>query len=130
MIIDFVSKSENFTVIYPGDGQEYAPRGAVGGEDGTLAERWILRKDGTKEKLGNAQEVKLQIGDMIRGIDCSGGGYGDPKERDKNEVLEDVICGFETIERAKNVYKVFIEKVNNPNGFSINEKQTSKLRRN
>ena len=130
MIIDFVSKSENFTVIYPGDGQEYAPRGAVGGGDGTLAERWILRKDGTKEKLGNAQEVKLQIGDMIRGIDCSGGGYGDPKERDQNEVLEDVICGFETIERAKNVYKVFIEKVNNPNGFSINQKQTRKLRKN
>ena len=110
MVIDFVSKSENFTVIYPGDGQEFAPRGAAGGEDGTLAERWIFRKDGSRKKLGNAQEVKLGIGDMIRGIDCSGGGYGLAFERETSQVLEDVVCGFETIDRAKKVYGVIIIK--------------------
>ena len=129
MIIDLVSKSDDFTVIYPGDGQEYAPRGARNGQDGTLAERWIFRKDGNKEKLGNAQEIKLGIGDMIRGIDCSGGGYGSPFERDPKKVLEDVICGFETLERAKKVYCVEIIKGLFPNEFSINYEKTTKLRK-
>ena len=128
MVIDFVSKSENFTVIYPGDGQEFAPRGAAGGEDGTLAERWIFRKDGSRKKLGNAQEVKLGIGDMIRGIDCSGGGYGLAFERETSQVLEDVVCGFETIDRAKKVYGVIIIKNLENDDLSIDQKKTSKIR--
>tara|TARA_B110000259_G_scaffold185051_1_gene233328 strand:+ start:8114 stop:9907 length:1794 start_codon:yes stop_codon:yes gene_type:complete len=128
MVIDFVSKSENFTIIYPGDGQEFAPRGAVGGEDGTLAERWVFRKDGSNKKLGNAQEVKLGIGDMIRGIDCSGGGYGFAFEREANLVLEDVVCGFETIDRAKNTYGVVVIKNLITNNFTIDQKKTSKIR--
>jgi N-methylhydantoinase B len=66
---------------------------------------------------------------MIRGIDCSGGGYGSPFERDPKKVLEDVICGFETLERAKKVYCVEIIKGLFPNEFSINYEKTTKLRK-
>ena len=67
---------------------------------------------------------------MIRGVDCSGGGYGPAFKRDPKHVLEDVISGFETLKRAKNVYGVAIIKGLLPNDFSIDQKLTLKLRKN
>ena len=45
---------------------------------------------------------------MIRGFDAGGGGYGDPMERDPERVRMDVARGWETPERAREVYGVVL----------------------
>ena len=125
--IEICAKANNFTVIYPGDGQEYPPRGARGGQDGLRAERWVVRKSGSKEKLGNAQEVTLNYDDVVKGRDCSGGGYGNPRLRNKLSVLTDVEDGFETIARAQKLYHVII-KSDSSGVLTIDENKTKKLR--
>jgi N-methylhydantoinase B len=40
------------------------------------------------------------------GLDNGGGGYGDPLEREATRVLADVLEGYETMARARDVYGV------------------------
>jgi N-methylhydantoinase B len=42
----------------------------------------------------------------IRGRDSSGGGYGDPLTRDPARVLHDVLEGYESLGKAREVYGV------------------------
>ena len=42
----------------------------------------------------------------IRGPDSSGGGYGDPLTRDPARVLTDVLEGYESIGKARDIYGV------------------------
>jgi N-methylhydantoinase B len=106
---EFGIKSAEMSVIYPGDGQETPPKGAQGGHDGQSAERYLVDAGGAKTKLPNAMQVMMQSGDVVIGIDCSGGGYGDPLERDPTRVLKDVLERYETVERAESLYGVVFE---------------------
>ncbi len=127
--IEIISFSKDFILIYPGDGQFFPPKGVLGGENGINAKR-ILKKKGKKPvNLGNAEKLSLGMNDMILGVDSSGGGYGNPKERNLKDVLEDVESDFVSLEKAKKIYGVFIEKKDGLN-YVINEKETKKLRTN
>ena len=45
-------------------------------------------------------------GDVIRIVTGNGGGYGDPKERGREAVLDDIHSGYLTPSRAEQVYGV------------------------
>ena len=62
--------------------------------------------------------------DVVSHRTCGGGGYGLPKERDPQLVLDDVRDGKVSLERAREVYKVVI----NTGNWIIDEKETAKLR--
>lgn len=96
------------TAIYQADGQFYAPKGVRGGGDGILSGGWHVKADGSEERLPNSTQVLLKKGEYLRGLDSSGGGYGNPRERDPALVLEDVLEGYETMERARDVYGVVL----------------------
>ena len=55
--------------------------------------------------------IPLEYGDTVTCLTASGGGYGDPFERDVDKVLEDVTLGLVSLERAKNVYGVVVDPV-------------------
>jgi len=55
-----------------------------------------------------------------------GGGYGDPLLRETIRVLEDVVQGYISIEKAKTDYGVVI----NPDVLEIDVKATELLRKN
>lgn len=115
------------TAIYPCDGQVAPPKGVLGGEDGTLASAWLEKANGEKVQLPNSAVVELLPGETIIGIDASGGGYGNPFERDPEAVLNDVVEGWETIDRALSVYGVHINS--NDDGFSVDIAATEKARK-
>jgi N-methylhydantoinase B len=94
------------TVVIPCDGQFAPPRGVNGGNDGTPGETWLVGRNGDETKLPNLINRQLLKGEMLRGRDSSGGGYGDPLARDPKRVLVDVLEGWESQAKACDVYGV------------------------
>ena len=104
----FGPRRDAMTTIVTSDCTQFAPRGVLGGEDGIRSASYRVSADGTEERLPNVFQVELQPGEWLRGHESSGGGYGDPFERDPQRVLHDVLEGWETIERARDVYGVVL----------------------
>ncbi len=55
--------------------------------------------------------MPLNQGDTVTRPSAGGGGLGDPLVRDVNAVLEDVIDGYVSIERARKDYGVIVREV-------------------
>ena len=68
--------------------------------------------------------IPLEYGDTVTCLTASGGGYGDPFERDVEKVLEDVTLGLVSVERAEKVYGVAIDSVT----LTVDAKATEALR--
>jgi N-methylhydantoinase B/oxoprolinase/acetone carboxylase alpha subunit len=90
-----------------GDRQHDPPRGVFGGWDGLVAN---CRKnpDTAREEYLEAKVtgIPFAAGDVIEFRSPNGGGYGDPLERDPEQVREDVLDDFTTIELARDAYGV------------------------
>lgn len=73
----------------------------------------ILHPNTEKEQfLGTIfSNVPVKKGDSFTRPSAGGGGLGNPLERDVNAVLEDVIDGYVSIERAKKDYGVVIKEI-------------------
>ena len=57
----------------------YLPAGLAGGDAGASGENWLIRKDGTRERLGSSVQFTIEAGDSIRLLTPGGGGYGRAK---------------------------------------------------
>jgi len=82
------------------------PWGLAGGADGTPNFVEVIRASGGRERYSLASGVIVNKGDVIRIVTGNGGGYGDPHERDREAVLEDVDSGYLTASRAAQAYGV------------------------
>jgi N-methylhydantoinase B len=70
------------------------------------------------------KEFEFKNGDVVYMRVASGGGYGDPLERDPRMVLQDVADGIITLKAAREIYGVVLHD----NGETIDLTATSKLR--
>jgi N-methylhydantoinase B len=70
--------------------------------------------------------VTLHPGDVVRICQAGGGGYGDPRARPVDEVLQDVHEGYVSSEAARLFYGVVV--VATPGGWEANETETERLR--
>jgi N-methylhydantoinase B len=93
-------------VVIPCDGQFAPPRGVNGGHDGTPGSTHLIDHNGGITKLPNLVNMHIRKDQRIRGRDSSGGGYGNPLTRDPLRVLTDVLEGYESIGKARDVYGV------------------------
>lgn len=75
-----------------------------GGREGSPNYVEVIRTDGSRESYAFASGVTVNTDDVIRIHTGIGGGVGDPKERDRAAVAEDIRNGFIAPERAKDVY--------------------------
>lgn len=99
-------REKPMTVIIPCDGQVYPARGVLGGHDGNPGASYHIGVNGLETKLPNIIQLEVKPGEWMRGVDSSGGGYGDPLDRDPERVLHDVLEFWETEERGHDVYGV------------------------
>jgi N-methylhydantoinase B len=84
---------------------KYAPWGVDGGRDGSKNGVEIIHADGRDPVYrGKYARYPLQKGDVVRLITGSGGGWGDPKERDRDLVESDLRAGLISEETAREVY--------------------------
>ncbi len=104
--IELAATGNAVTAVISCDGQHAPPRGVVGGKDGTAGKTWLVGENGDAARLPNVVQVTLQKGQALRGRDSSGGGYGSPLERSLDRVLHDVLEGWESREKARDIYGV------------------------
>ena len=116
---------EGTKMIVFGDGHEVPPYGLFGGNESILNKISLVFPDG-KEFVPLSKDIVNDIpGETVYyQIASGGGGYGDPKERDIEKVVEDVKNGVCSVEKAREDYGVVIDK----EGFIVNEKETKKIR--
>jgi N-methylhydantoinase B len=104
------------------------PQGLFGGKPGRSGE-WIIN-EGTNEEqkleFAMGDVIFLDYGDTVTCITPSGGGYGNPFERDPEAVRKDVVEKLVSIDRAREDYGVIIDPVT----LEVDYGATKKLRGN
>lgn len=76
------------------------PWGLHGGLSGAVSLAVIHRADGTVEQVQKATDVQFRVGDRITYLTAGGGGYGNPLERDRDQLARDVRTGLVSTEAA------------------------------
>ena len=75
-------------------------------------------------RRGRVPRVQLADGSVVSSVTGTGGGFGDPFERDPERVLEDVLDGYVTIAWARDDYGVAVDPVS----LELDAAETARLR--
>ena len=81
--------------------------------------------NGDLTKLPNVIQVVLKKGEGLRGRDSSGGGYGDPLHRDPQRVHHDVLEGWESRDKARDIYGVILTGEIDDDSLAIDHEATA-----
>jgi len=93
-----------------GDRQTDPPRAVFGGWDGLVASCRKNPDTGRQEDLpAKVTGIPFAAGEFIEFREPNAAGYGDPLERDPEQVREDILDDFTTIELARDAYGVVFE---------------------
>lgn len=105
------------------DRYECKPWGLNGGAEGKPNRAYIQRSaDAEPELVLKRDGIRLSSDARIVICGGGGGGWGDPLERDPQEVLQDVLAGYVSRDAAKSQYGVAID------GDAVDAEETSRLR--
>jgi len=111
-----------------GDRAVTPPYGVFGGQPGACGRCRIYRNDGTEERIAprmmKADRVRLRAGEIIVIEAPSGGGYGDPLERESALVQMDVLDRIVSVESARRDYGVAVDSQT----YLVNDVETLALR--
>ena len=90
-------------MTHESDRNEDAPWGIFGGKDGACSKVEIRNIHTGKSSYQPAKfsGLRTEEGDVVTYYSPSGGGYGNPLERDPAKVLDDVLDGFITVDHAR-----------------------------
>jgi N-methylhydantoinase B len=88
-----------------GDGSVFPPPGLFGGGDGTPGRVEINHRGENGVEVPSKFAYRAtRAGDRLKLIAPSGGGYGNPSERDPDAIREDIADGILSAERARELY--------------------------
>jgi N-methylhydantoinase B len=106
IVLEYRVRSDDcfFTCAYTRN--RHRPWALAGGLDGSPNFVEVVRAGGDVETYAVVTTLQVDRDDVIRIHTGSGGGYGDPRRRTRERVLEDLGNGFVTEERAREVYGV------------------------
>jgi N-methylhydantoinase B len=116
------------TLAYTVEGHFNPPRGVRGGATGAIPDAWKIDAAGAEVELPKAAAVTLEPGERVVSLSGGGGGYGDPHERDPALVLEDVLEGWVSRERAEELYGVVLRPVPGQDGLEVDDEATGRRR--
>jgi N-methylhydantoinase B len=118
----FPGHEPTFTIL--ADRLKFPPQGLFGGAPGKLAYYGLVDSKGQASALRSKVTFTVPDGHFVTMQTCGGGGYGPIHERAPERVLQDVIEGKVSVQRAREVYKVSINLSNK----RIDEEETLRLR--
>ena len=90
------------------DRSQCLPWGLAGGHEGRGSTLSVI-SDGREVVIQKCTDCELGVGDVIMSRPGGGGGYGDPLTRPVQAVLDDVLDGVVSVERAREVYGVVVD---------------------
>ncbi|SOD12736.1 hydantoinase B/oxoprolinase family protein [Pedobacter xixiisoli] len=106
--IDYKILSDGASLTAAFLGAETKTWGIDGGHDGSYNYFKIIRVNGEEERHSLGTNINLKKGDIVRCVTATGGGYGKPENRPKEQVLLDIKNEYITIEQAKEAYQISI----------------------
>jgi len=80
------------------------PRGLNGGKPAAVNATVPTRRDGSRQPLLHVTAVQPEEGDRLCFGTAGGGGWGDPRERDRREIENDIASGYISPEAAARDY--------------------------
>jgi N-methylhydantoinase B len=124
----FGPKWDPMDAAYVTDCVLFPPRGTQGGLDAAGSVAFMRDAAGSDREIPQIGAITLQPGEEIGQHSTGGGGYGSPHEREPERVLADVLAGFVSFERARDVYGVAFESATAHSGLHVDEAETARLR--
>jgi N-methylhydantoinase B len=115
-------------VAYVTDCVSFPPRGTQGGLPAARNIPFKLDRDGKETEIRPLGTITLQPGEEIGQHSTGGGGYGPAFERETERVRQDVLSGFVSFERAREVYGVAFTNEQATAELQIDAAETSRLR--
>jgi len=108
-VLDYRVRSDGcfLTIGYTRSKQK--PWGLAGGREGSPNYVEVIRTNGQREVYAQVTALPVNAGDLIRIHTGNGGGYGDPRERPWELILEDLRNEYVSEEVAREVYGVVVE---------------------
>lgn len=117
-------------MTHESDRHEDTPWGIFGGREGAVGKLEITNaRTGRHENaFAKFSGLRTEEGDVVSYFSPSGGGYGDPFERDPGRVLDDVLDGFIDATHAREAYGVVLRAVDDGYGWALDPAATEALR--
>lgn len=97
-------------VFNPSDALDNAPHGVGGATPGAQGGSFAEDADGRRRFYASVYQDRLEPGEVWTGVSSGGGGYGDPLERDPQQVVADVRDELLTPQRAEAVHGVVLQR--------------------
>jgi N-methylhydantoinase B len=97
-------KVDRGTLQIRSDRRQHLAYGLDGGGPGAPSSVSILRADGRDEPCPSKFLTTVNVGDVLKIRLSGGGGHGDPKERDRECILDDLAEGKVTPEHVQTAY--------------------------
>lgn len=91
---------------------KYSPWGVAGGRDGSRNYFELLpggKPAAQRVTYGKKAQMSIKKGDVLRMVTATGGGWGDPKERSREAVIDDVENGYVSEEAARTIFGVDVK---------------------
>ena len=104
IVLDYRVRSNGcfFTCAYTRN--RHKPWPLEGGREGSANYAEVLRPDGSVEQYAVVTALPVNEGDVIRLHTANGAGYGDPRSRGREQVLDDLANGYVGEAVARSVY--------------------------
>lgn len=104
VVLDYRVTADEARLTYSATRTRSRPWGMAGGQEGSHNRAEIIRLDGRVETYSMVTGVVARFGETVRVVTGTGGGYGDPRQRDRERVRRDLRDGFITAEQAVRLY--------------------------
>ncbi|MDN2565413.1 hydantoinase B/oxoprolinase family protein [Aquibium sp. A9E412] len=104
IVMDYRIRADNGFLTAGYTRSKFPPWALDGGCEGSPNYVEVLRTDGSKEQYAFVSGLTVNKDDVIRVITGTGGGVGDPEQRDPDKIRQDIRNGYLTPERAREVY--------------------------
>ena len=106
IVLDYRVRADNGFLTAGYTRSRFPPWGVDGGRDGSPNYIEFFPREGERRRFSTVSGLVTRKGDVIRVFTGSGGGCGDPRERDAALVRADVRNGLISPERAREVFNV------------------------
>jgi len=105
VVTEFVIGSDDTQLVTFGDGDFEPAFGLFGGHDSILNSIRLTYPDGSEVVPKNKDLIRgVPKGTVYHQVAGGGGGYGDPKKRDRRKLSEEIANGVISVEQARGAY--------------------------